>query len=65
MDLNIAVGTISYPENDSVTVAKLEWFYDRGGAYMTSVLVYDSLLYRLRWNGNLACYNARSGELMY
>ncbi len=32
---------------------------------MTSVLVYDSLLYRLRWNGNLACFNASSGELIY
>lgn len=62
---NSAEKEISYPENDSVSVPKLEWFYDRGGAYMTSVLVYDSLLYRLRWNGNLACFNARSGEQMY
>ena len=32
---------------------------------MTSVVVYDSLLYRLRWNGNLGCYHARSGEKIY
>ena len=32
---------------------------------MTSVLVYDSLLYRLRWNGNLGCYNARTGQEIY
>jgi len=60
-----AEGEISYPENDSVTGPGLEWFFDRGGAYMTSVLAYDSLLYRLRWNGNLACFNARGGELIY
>ena len=62
---NSAEGVISYPENDSLHGAGLEWFYDRAGAYMSSVLVYDSLLYRLRWNGNLACYNARSGEEIY
>jgi outer membrane protein assembly factor BamB len=62
---NSALGEIAYPENDSVKVNGLKWFYDRGGAYMTSVLVYDSLLYRLRWNGNLACYDARSGTEIY
>ncbi|MDX2432676.1 MAG: PQQ-binding-like beta-propeller repeat protein [Bacteroides sp.] len=62
---NNAQGEITYPENDSLVVDGLEWFYDRRGAYMTSVLVYDSLLYRLRWNGNLACYDARSGEELY
>jgi len=62
---NTASGEISYPESDSASVPGMEWFYDRGGAYMTSVLVYDSLLYRLRWNGNLACFNARSGEMIY
>ncbi len=62
---NSALGEIAYPENDSVKVNGMKWFYDRGGAYMTSVLVYDSLLYRLRWNGNLACYDARSGDEIY
>ncbi|MCP4313278.1 MAG: PQQ-binding-like beta-propeller repeat protein [Bacteroidetes bacterium] len=62
---NSAEGEVSYPENDSVPVRGLEWFYDRAGAYMTSVLVYDSLLYRLRWNGNLACFDARSGDQIY
>ncbi|MEN8228371.1 MAG: PQQ-binding-like beta-propeller repeat protein [Bacteroidota bacterium] len=60
-----AKGEIAYPDNDSVPGDHFAWFYDRGGAYMTSVLVYDTLLYRLRWNGNLACYDARSGELIY
>ncbi len=60
-----AKGEISYPENELEPGENLQWFYDRAGAYMTSVLVYDSLLYRLRWNGNLACYNPRTGEQIY
>ena len=32
---------------------------------MTSVLVYDNLLYQLRWNGNLSCFDPRTGELIY
>jgi len=62
---NSAVGEIPYPDNDSVPGEHFEWFYDRQGAYMTSVLVYDSLLYRLRWNGSLSCFDARSGEIIY
>lgn len=62
---NSARGEISYPEKDSAPGEELEWFYDRRGAYMTSVLVYDSLLYQLHWNGNLACYDARSGKEIY
>ena len=62
-------GVVKTPSGDpvggaSITKVLVE-FYDRGGAYMTSVLVYDSLLYRLRWNGNLACFEARTGELVY
>ncbi|MFO7671694.1 MAG: PQQ-binding-like beta-propeller repeat protein [Bacteroidales bacterium] len=62
---NNAEGVVDYPENDSMKVKGMEWFYDRGGSYMSSVLVYDSLLYRLRWNGNLTCYDARSGKEIY
>lgn len=62
---NSVTGEIPYPDNESVPGDAFEWFYDRGGAYMTSVVVYDSLLYRLRWNGNLACYDARTGALKY
>jgi outer membrane protein assembly factor BamB len=32
---------------------------------MTSVLVYDGLLYQLRWNGNLSCFDPRTGESFY
>jgi len=62
---NSAVGEISYPEDESDPGNHFAWFYDRMGAYMSSVLVYDNLLYRLRWNGNLSCFDARSGEEIY
>ena len=60
-----ATGRIEYPEKNDSAGEQFAWFYGRQGAYMTSVLVYKDLLYRLRWNGNLACFDARSGELLY
>ena len=62
---NRVKGEIIYPEKESDPGEDFAWFYDRAGAYMTSVVVYDSLLYRLRWNGNLACYDARTGREIY
>ena len=62
---NSAVGEIPYPESDSIPGENFAWFYDRMGAYMTSVVVYDNLLYRLRWNGSLSCFDARTGEAFY
>jgi len=62
---NSAKGQIEYPDNNDSAGEQFAWFYDRQGAYMTSVLAYEDLLYRLRWNGNLACFDARSGELLY
>ncbi len=59
-----ATGEISYPEKDRPDDA-VSWFVDRGGSYMQTLLIYDNLLYNLRWNGNLTCYNADSGEKMY
>ena len=60
-----AQGQIEYPENNDSAGDSFAWFYKRQGAYMTSVLVYRDLLYRLKWNGNLTCFDARSGELLY
>lgn len=62
---NSARGEIPYPKKESDPGSQIEWFYDREGAYMTSPVVYDSLLYQLRWNGSLSCYHARSGEILY
>jgi outer membrane protein assembly factor BamB len=32
---------------------------------MQTLLPYRGLLYNLRWNGNLVCFDAKSGEQMY
>lgn len=62
---NSASGEIPYPESDSTYSDDFAWFYDRAGAYMTSVVVYEELLYSLRWFGNLTCLDARTGEEIY
>jgi outer membrane protein assembly factor BamB len=62
---NSVSGEVPYPDNEKDPGKDFAWFYDRLGAYMSSVLVYDSLLYLMRWNGNLSCFDARSGELIY
>jgi len=58
-------GTVKYPRKDSVPGEAFAWFHDREASYMSAVLVYDSLLYRMRWNGNLACFDPRTGEKIY
>ncbi|MFC2089736.1 PQQ-binding-like beta-propeller repeat protein [Bacteroidota bacterium] len=62
---NSVEGEVAYAETDSTYGEDFAWFYDREGSYMTSVVVYDSLLYRFRWNGNLSCFDARTGEKYY
>jgi len=41
------------------------WSIPRGGAYMQTMLLYKGLLYSLRWNGSIQCYDALSGEEIY
>lgn len=41
------------------------WSKERGGAYMSTMVLYGDYLYNARWNGNLTCYNALTGEEMY
>jgi len=41
------------------------WSIKRGGAYMTSPLVYGDYLYNMKNNGLLSCFDAKSGELIY
>ena len=62
---NTVRGEIPYPESEDTPGDDFAWFYNRQGAYMTSVLVYDGLLYQLRWNGNLSCFDPETGELIY
>jgi len=60
-----AAGSIPYPKNDSVLPQYVRWFNNRQGPYMSSVLVYQDLLYAMRWNGNLSCQDPETGELFY
>jgi len=41
------------------------WSIPRGGAYMQTMLLYRGLLYSLRWNGSIQCYDALSGDEIY
>ncbi len=43
----------------------VKWGKLRGGAYMSTMLLYDGYLYNAAWNGRLTCYNANTGEEMY
>jgi outer membrane protein assembly factor BamB len=52
-------------DNQSTTNAHIVWSIKRGAAYMPTNLVYGDYLYNLRMNGNLSCFNARTGELIY
>jgi outer membrane protein assembly factor BamB len=50
---------------DSLTNEYIVWSIKRGAAYMPTNLVYVDFLYNLRMNGNLSCFNAVSGKLVY
>ena len=41
------------------------WSVDRGGAYMSTPVVYDDLLYLGNSNGVLRCFHALTGEAIY
>ncbi len=59
-----AKGDIGLGENETRNEF-IEWSIKRGGAYMTSPLVYGDYLYNLKNNGLLSCFKAKTGELMY
>jgi outer membrane protein assembly factor BamB len=50
---------------DSTKNGYIPWSVKRGGAYMQTPLVYGDYLYNLQVNGQLTCYNAKTGELKY
>ncbi len=56
-DVSLASGETS---NQSVA-----WSTPRDGAYMSTPLVYGDLLYNVKVNGVLSCYDARSGSRRY
>jgi len=59
-----ASGDIRYPEKEH-TADAVAWFKERGGSYLQTLLIYRDLLYNLRWNGNLVCFEATTGEQIY
>jgi outer membrane protein assembly factor BamB len=51
--------------SESTTSQFIVWSIKRGGAYMPTNLVYGDYLYNLRMNGNLTCFDARTGAVIY
>ena len=52
-------------DKESTTNEYIVWSIKRGAAYMPTNLVYGDYLYNLRMNGNLTCFDARTGEVIY
>jgi len=52
-------------DKDSLSNESIVWSIKRGAAYMPTNLVYGDFLYNLRMNGNLTCFDARTGEVIY
>lgn len=50
---------------DSTKNQYIAWSIKRGAAYLPTNLVYGEFLYNLRMNGNLTCYMAITGEVVY
>jgi len=50
---------------ESTTNRYIVWSIKRGGAYLPTNLVYGKYLYNLRMNGNITCFDARTGEVIY
>ncbi len=43
----------------------VKWSIPKGGSYMQTMLLYEGLLYNCKWNGNVYCYDALTGEQIY
>jgi outer membrane protein assembly factor BamB len=52
-------------DKDSLSNESIVWSIKRGAAYMPTNLVYGDFLYNLRMNGNLTCFDAKTGEVIY
>ena len=62
--LKDAKGDITLNENQTSN-EYVTWSKPRGGSYMGTMLLYRGYLYNAGWNGNMTCYNAKTGEQMY
>lgn len=56
-EITLADGATS---NDAIV-----WSVGRGGAYMSTSIVYGDYLYNCAGNGRLTCYDAKTGEVVY
>lgn len=54
--------TLNKDENSNEFI---QWSIPKGGAYMQTMILYEGLLYNCKWNGNVFCYDALSGEEIY
>ena len=52
-------------DSESTSSNDIVWSIKRGAAYMPTNIVYGDYLYNLRMNGNLSCFDAETGELIY
>lgn len=50
---------------DSTQNKYIAWSVKRGGAYMQTPLIYQNCLYNLQTNGQLTCFDAKTGEIKY
>ncbi len=57
-------GDITLPE-DSLTSENIAWSTKRGGPYMPTPICYGDYLYCCSNNGVVACYEAKTGEVVY
>lgn len=59
-----ATGDVSLPSGASSNAA-VAWSYPRDGGYMCTPLVYQGLVYIVKYNGILNVYDAKTGEKKY
>lgn len=52
-------------KDEETTNDYVVWSKPRQGAYMQTMLLYGDYLYNFRWNGNVYCFNAKTGEDIY
>ena len=59
-----ATGDITL-KDDETSNKGVVWSYPRGGSYMHTILLYNGYLYNIRFNGQVQCLDAKTGEEMY
>ncbi|MBA7553755.1 Outer membrane protein assembly factor BamB [subsurface metagenome] len=59
-----AKGDITLKEGETSNDAVV-WSIPRGGSYIHTLLLYDGLLYNMKWNGQFSCFDPATGEEIY